>query len=96
MWFNGPPPHTWGTDQHAWQRECTVRATPTHVGNGQTAAPRLGPLPGHPHTREERQKPILCNVTLVGPPPHTWGTVTGDIHSFSNTRATPTHVGNGP
>ena len=72
-----------------------IRATPTHVGNGWSAAWNELRLTGHPHTRGERASDRLPPRQWGGPPPHTWGTAVGGLAVDQLGRATPTHVGNG-
>ena len=91
----GPPPHTWGTGHPACTSFHALRATPTHVGNGQKGLMPSSNQSGHPHTRGERSFSWLILMLISGPPPHTWGTGCQQRPAGRDQRATPTHVGNG-
>src|SRR5947209_7828654 len=73
---------------------CSVRFTPTHVGNTAPPDPVCQGDPVHPHARGEHARVVWQLVRDLGSPPRTWGTLARRLAKAVGARFTPTHVGN--
>ncbi len=88
------PPHAWGILPPIDGGDTAHRNTPTRVGN---TKPNPEPPPikwKHPHTRGEYKPKRSGEAIMEETPPHAWGIQTTIDQSRTNSRNTPTRVGN--
>ena len=69
----GSPPHAWGILVIAVMTTCSLRFTPTCVGNTGESGYWCGAAPVHPHMRGEYMGIFTTPGTFGGSPPHAWG-----------------------
>src|SRR5690554_5186812 len=71
----GSPPHAWGSHLMLVDFTYYLRFTPTRVGITSASAKASFRSAVHPHTRGDHVS-VICNfATLIGSPPHAWGSL---------------------
>ena len=90
----GSPPRAWGIHCIRCPKLCTVRFTPTCVGNTPEPLPIPPASAVHPHVRGEYHLALLVMFSQTGSPPRAWGIPHLRPRRPFLDRFTPTCVGN--
>ena len=92
--YCGSPPRAWGIQLPVLLPDSQLRFTPTCVGNTVELKVVQIQIPVHPHVRGEYGALGYFMGGGLGSPPRAWGILEKPLCHNSNTRFTPTCVGN--
>ncbi len=92
----GSPPRVWGMHRGQHRIRRGRRFTPTRVGNALPHKPPARSAPVHPHACGECSLLSFFPWGMSGSPPRVWGMRPSRMRPSSDSRFTPTRVGNAP